>query len=1163
MMNPSCHPPSGLRAALPSTACAMLALLALTARPASAQADASRSGISSTDEDQPLVLSPFEVRAEEDHGYAATSTLAGTRLRSDLKDLAASISVVTKDFMTDVNATDLSSLLIYTVGTEVAGPSGNFSGLSDPSANGEFNDAIGQASPGTRVRGLIAADRTRDFFQTAIPMDSYNIDRVDISRGANAILFGLGSPAGIINSGLIKAQLRNNATTVTAAVDNFGSARGTLDHNQVLVKDKLALRLATVWDEPKYKEEEASEKKRAITLTGTFKPFRETTIRATFENGRNDSNRPEMRPPTDQYSWWWDAGMPVYNPVTGTGHLLGTPSGVWGPNSVINANGTRNSANWLTANMGNWRSNQLGLIYQDPNKPNYGGVDAGGGQMVDAIEGFADRAYLSADGKSLINGGVVGLQTWSQVIQRLYHAGDPLAALYNKEPQVTDPGIFDFYHHNLTGPIKYEWAEWASYGASIEQTFLNGNAGIELAANKETLDNGYTSPLDYRINLDVNEVLPNGSPNPNFLRPMTAGSGFKRVYSEDRDAYRATGFYHLDLREKGPAWLSYVLGHHMIQANYMRQNHFHQVLGGTVAQNGLDYRAAENQTTPGDVSSTSRIMAIVHYLGDSFSGTSSAANAPFQGITAFQDPSGHTSISTLYNPRPLTTDAADFAPWKVQSFSMVTNDKERVEKSARAASGYADRTREKVESTSGAVQSFWLGGNIVSTIGWRRDHVWNYDAGIAPKDAAGAAVLDDDVFYPKLARDIRDDSTSWGLVAHTPEFIRKYFPFGTNLSVFYNSSTNFRVAPQRFTIAGEALPAETGETKEYGIRISALDGKFDFKVAHYETIADKASVGSLAGPIGQLAAIPGNVVDRNMEGLNVNNSQGIADFEAWLNGTYGQMFQKAFHTQLTPNNDATLPKANYGSYADAVSDRGQITAVSALKSTGLEFELTFNPTRNWRIAATAASAEAVRTNIAPELYNFMFDPNGGLLALVQGPDGKPTAAGQLAGTPSGSTSLYSYVVSNVLNTGIVTTFAQEGTRTDELRKWGYRLVTNYTFDDRFLDGKLKGFGVGGAVRWSDRPLIGYGGTLLTLGGGSIAGSDVSHPIFGKKEQTFDLWFSYRRKLTRNINWTAQLNIRNLGIGDELLPVQANPDGRVMVWRVRDPQRITLTNTFSF
>lgn len=1109
------------------------------------------------------MLSPFEVRTDQDTGYSATSTLAGTRLRSDLKDLAASISVVTKDFMTDVNATDLSSLLIYTLGTEVAGASGNFSGLSDPEANGDFSGAIGQASPGTRLRGLIAADRTRDFFQTDIPMDSYNVERVEISRGANAILFGLGSPAGIINSTLIKAGLGKNSTTVIAAVDNYGSARGTLDHNQILVKDKLGFRFATVWDEPRYRIEEAREKKRAVTLTGTYKPFESTTVRVTTEQGRNDSNRPQMRPPWDQYSWWWAAGMPVWNPVTGTGRLLGTPQAPFAADTVFNASGARQSANYLTANMGNWRSNQLGLIYQDPNSSQFGGVDVGNGQFVDAIEGFADRAYLNAAGTALVNGGVLGLNTWSLVNQRLYHPNDPLAALYNKEPQMTDPNVFDFYHHSVDGPIKYEWARWASYNATIEQTFLKGNAGIEVSFDKQTLDNGYTSPLDYRINLDINELLPNGAPNPNFLRPMTAGGGFKRVYSEDREAFRSTAFYQADFREKGPKWLGFILGRHMLQANYMKQDHYHERLGGSVANNNLDYRLAEGQTLPGSVSSTARMMALVHYLGDSFAGTSSPGAAQFQGITAFQDPSGATSMNALYNPRAVTTNVADYKPWTVQRFGFITNGREDVNGAVRAAAGYADRTRQKVESTSGAVQSYWLGGNLVSTVGWRHDHVWNYDAGIPPETALGTAELDSRVFYPKLVRDMTDESTSWGLVGHTPDFIRRHLPLGSSLSVFYNSATNFRVASQRFTIAGEALPAETGQTKEYGIRISTLNGRFDFKVARYETIADKASVGSLDGAIGQLALAVPTVVDRNYAGDNQTNPDGIAQFESWLNSKYGTIFREAFSAQFVPNADPTLPASAYGSYADATTDRGQISAVSGLKSTGMEFELVFNPTRNWRIAANAASAEAVRTNIAPELYDFIFDPNGGLVSLVQNSDGSLTPAGRLIGSPSGSNSLHSFVGSNILNNGIITTFAQEGTSTDELRRWSYRAQTNYTFDDSLFGGRLKGFGVGGAVRWSDKPLIGYGGTLLAIGGGSIAAADVSRPIYGKTETTFDLWFSYGRKLTKRIAWKAQLNIRNVGIGNELLPVQANPDGQVMVWRIRDPQRITLTNTFSF
>lgn len=46
-------------------------------------------------------LSPFAVEAADSTGYQATSTLAGTRIKTNLKDLGASISVVTEEFMDD------------------------------------------------------------------------------------------------------------------------------------------------------------------------------------------------------------------------------------------------------------------------------------------------------------------------------------------------------------------------------------------------------------------------------------------------------------------------------------------------------------------------------------------------------------------------------------------------------------------------------------------------------------------------------------------------------------------------------------------------------------------------------------------------------------------------------------------------------------------------------------------------------------------------------------------------------------------------------------------------------------------------------------------------------------------------------------------------------
>ena len=45
-----------------------------------------------TTPDETLVLSPFEVNSEADTGYLASTAQSGTRLRTELKDIASSIS---------------------------------------------------------------------------------------------------------------------------------------------------------------------------------------------------------------------------------------------------------------------------------------------------------------------------------------------------------------------------------------------------------------------------------------------------------------------------------------------------------------------------------------------------------------------------------------------------------------------------------------------------------------------------------------------------------------------------------------------------------------------------------------------------------------------------------------------------------------------------------------------------------------------------------------------------------------------------------------------------------------------------------------------------------------------------------------------------------------
>jgi len=70
--------------------------------------------------DDQLVLSPFVVTTEKDSGYYAENTLMGSRLNSKISDLAASITVVTKQQLEDTGALDINDVFRYESNTEGA-----------------------------------------------------------------------------------------------------------------------------------------------------------------------------------------------------------------------------------------------------------------------------------------------------------------------------------------------------------------------------------------------------------------------------------------------------------------------------------------------------------------------------------------------------------------------------------------------------------------------------------------------------------------------------------------------------------------------------------------------------------------------------------------------------------------------------------------------------------------------------------------------------------------------------------------------------------------------------------------------------------------------------------------------------------------------------------
>lgn len=254
-----------------------------------------------TAETAPIELSPFVVSSEQDTGYAAQSTLSGTRTRTPLKDVPSAIGVFTADLMGDLGAISEKDVLAYSAS---AVPE-----LGDQNASISGNN-IAQPVFQFRIRGQ-AASRARNYFTALVPPDTYNLERVEESRGPNAILFGTGGAGGIVNQSTKRANLERTQTTVTAMTGNDALLRGEIDHNQVLRNRTLALRFnGLVHDADDTRPHQFSHEQRG-TLAATYQITPRVRLYAEGEMGKIHDALSREFGAKDFYSLWLDRGAPT------------------------------------------------------------------------------------------------------------------------------------------------------------------------------------------------------------------------------------------------------------------------------------------------------------------------------------------------------------------------------------------------------------------------------------------------------------------------------------------------------------------------------------------------------------------------------------------------------------------------------------------------------------------------------------------------------------------------------------------------------------------------------------------------------------------------------------------------------------------------------------
>lgn len=273
-------------------------------------------------QEETLVLNPFTVSTDQDRGYAASSTLAGTRLNTSLRDIAAAITIVTPEYMADLGVFTLQDVLSFTPNAEL-----NVATFNSQNNSGES----------ARIRGVRVHESTQDFFPSYLPVDVYNIEQISINRGPNSLLFGVGNPAGTLTGVSKRANFRNRYE-VSANVDHRGGWRASSDFNHVIVPGRLALRVAllhrdtTSFIEPAYWRE--NRQFSAATLQILKRRNWTMTLRANAEFAQADRVLPNMRTATDVITPWMFSGS---NLVSG---VQPAPVGVLLPPGVIRAAGT-------------------------------------------------------------------------------------------------------------------------------------------------------------------------------------------------------------------------------------------------------------------------------------------------------------------------------------------------------------------------------------------------------------------------------------------------------------------------------------------------------------------------------------------------------------------------------------------------------------------------------------------------------------------------------------------------------------------------------------------------------------------------------------------------------------------------------------------------------